>query len=527
MTLDVFLHWCVKNHLALLEGYDPQANVPVPTKLPIIDRYGFVMSDTQGQEDDLDANDGREKALVRNGGGQFDSNAKETLVQSEDEDESGRKEEKEVERLRKEEVERALTEEGRALKAEEDRLRKEEEDRLRKEEEDRLRKEDEERLRKEEEERLRKEEEERLRKEEEERLRKEEEERLRKEEEERLRKEEEERLRKEENERVRKEEEMRARKEEEMRLRLEEKMRLQEEEEMRFRQEEEDLQLVEEVRKLAELLAHDQTKQGEQAIEAADDAAVAHESPSLGNEGECTRILASEPMHAEDVAVCEFEPKASEASGGPEPSGSSFWLSRSLRWLAIQVFGTFRLHIVAGLLATTWALFRPFLLDQAERWLFQTETSQRGSMDEDEELYANYDEYADSDFDAAAESEAGAHDDDEQDVAEAEEAEEDWENVSETELAHEAEGLLEEEQLVSGGTRLPRAGSSRDLDSEGLYKAVEFVPVRGTPFVRMRHVRRSLRNASQYASPSTPMQFRAGTLMRTQSFASRESQESL
>jgi hypothetical protein len=62
--------------------------------------------------------------------------------------------------------------------------------------------------------------------------------------------------------------------------------------------------------------------------------------------------------------------------------------------------------------------------------------------------------------------------------------------------------------------------------TEGTYKAVEFLPVRGTPYVQMRHVRRSRRNTLDSAlSSNTPMQFSAQQLLRSGSFRSADSSE--
>ncbi len=69
-----------------------------------------------------------------------------------------------------------------------------------------------------------------------------------------------------------------------------------------------------------------------------------------------------------------------------------------------------------------------------------------------------------------------------------------------------------------------RGSKSRE---SGMYKAVEFVPVRGTPYVNMRHVRRSLRNAPESAiTPGTPMQIPAANLHRSSSFRSANSMSS-
>eukprot|EP00516_Mucochytrium_quahogii_P000917 CAMPEP_0203746868 /NCGR_PEP_ID=MMETSP0098-20131031/2186_1 /ASSEMBLY_ACC=CAM_ASM_000208 /TAXON_ID=96639 /ORGANISM=" , Strain NY0313808BC1" /LENGTH=1339 /DNA_ID=CAMNT_0050635121 /DNA_START=462 /DNA_END=4477 /DNA_ORIENTATION=+ len=63
----------------------------------------------------------------------------------------------------------------------------------------------------------------------------------------------------------------------------------------------------------------------------------------------------------------------------------------------------------------------------------------------------------------------------------------------------ESQGLLDEDESI-GKKRI----IVNDVDNtEGLYRAVEFVPVRGTPFVEMRRVRRSRRNKSDL--PITPM----------------------
>ncbi|CAK8994126.1 Uncharacterized protein SCF082_LOCUS3807 [Durusdinium trenchii] len=55
--------------------------------------------------------------------------------------------------------------------------------------------------------------------------------------------------------------------------------------------------------------------------------------------------------------------------------------------------------------------------------------------------------------------------------------------------------------------------------SGGLFRAVEFVPIHGTPMVQMRNVRRSRRNAEKRNNmPETPMQVPARFLQRSESF---------
>jgi len=125
-------------------------------------------------------------------------------------------------------------------------------------------------------------------------------------------------------------------------------------------------------------------------------------------------------------------------------------------------------------------------------------------------------------------------DNDHDDISAFEEDEEEGDDagsVIDDSLVDSPEDLLDEENVLSDAqsvegsdvtSSIEVVGSPESEGSGGLYRAVEFLPIRGTPLVQMRHVRRSRRNAGATPLlPTTPMQIPAQLLRRSNSFQSR------